>query len=80
MRNTICEEDHHTLSKALDISSATAWIAPDLLQALVILSDTIVRRSAVYWEDMKPYWKSEKSHISLADQQAYYLHVFGRLY
>ena len=49
-----------TLSKALDISSATARIAPDLLKALAILSDMTVRRSAVDREDLKPYWKSEK--------------------
>ena len=49
-----------TLSKPLDISSATAQVAPDLLKALAILSDTIVRRSAVDREDLKPYWKSEK--------------------
>ena len=48
-----------TLSKALDISSATARVAPHLLKALAILSDTTVR-SAVDWEDLKPYWKSEK--------------------
>ena len=35
------------LSKALDISSATARVAPDLLKALAILSDTTVRRSPV---------------------------------
>ena len=49
-----------TLSKALDISSATARVAPDLLKALAILSDTTVRRSAVDREDLKPYWKLEK--------------------
>ena len=59
-----------TLSNALDISSATAWVAQDLLRALVILSDIIVRRSAVDWEDFKPYWKSEKRSISLDDQQS----------
>ena len=53
------------LSKALDISSATAGVAPDLLIALPILSDTTVKRSAVDQEDLKPYWKSEKSYISL---------------
>ena len=54
-----------TLSKALDISSATARVAPDLLKALAILSDTTVRRSAVDREDLKPYWKSEiKPHFS----------------
>ena len=30
------------------------------LWSLAILSDTTVRRSAVDWEDLKPYWKSEK--------------------
>ena len=62
------------------ISSATAWVAPDLLKAPAILSDTTVRRSAVDQEDLKPYWKSEKGHISLGDQQFYYLQVFQRLY
>ena len=46
-----------TLSKALDISSATAWVAPDLLKALAILSDTAVKGFAVDREDKK---KSEK--------------------
>ena len=56
---------YQTLSKALDISSATARVAPDPLKALSILSDTTVRRSAVDREDLKPYWKSEKStHFS----------------
>ena len=55
------------------MSSATARVAPDLLKALAILSDTTVRRSAVDQQDLKPYWKSEKSHISLGDQQSYYL-------
>ena len=58
-----------TLSKALDISSATARVAPDLLKVLAILSDTTVRRSAVDQEDLKPYWKHKKDHISLGDQQ-----------
>ena len=48
------------LTKALDISSATARVAPDLLKAVAVLSDTTVRRSAVDREDLKPYWKSEK--------------------
>ena len=48
------------LSKALDISSATARVAPDLLKALASLSDITVRRSAVDQEDLKPYRKSEK--------------------
>ena len=54
-----------TLSKALDISSASAPVAPDLFKALALLSDTTVRRSAVDLEDLKSYWKSEKkSHFS----------------
>ena len=36
-----------TLSKALDILSATVWVALDLLKALAILSDKAVRGSAV---------------------------------
>ena len=69
-----------TLSKALDISSATARIAPDLLKALAILSDTTAKRSAVDREDLKPYWKSEKGHTSLSDQEFYCLQVLQRLY
>ena len=42
------------------MSSATSQVAPDLLNALAILSDTTVKRSAVDREDRKPYWKSEK--------------------
>ena len=49
-----------TLSKASDISSATARVAPELLKTLAILSDTAMRRSVVDQEDLKPYWKSEK--------------------
>ena len=60
------------LSKVLDISSATAWVAPDLLKAIAILSYRTVRRSVVDWEDLKPYWKLEKDHIALGDQQACY--------
>ena len=37
------------------ISSATAWVAPDLLKALAILSDTIARRSKVDRENGYPY-------------------------
>ena len=45
-----------TLSKALDISSATARVALGLLKAKAILSDTTFRRSKVDREDLKPYW------------------------
>ena len=57
-----------TLSKALDMSSAAARIAPDLLKALTILSDTAVRRTSVDWKDLKLYWKSEKRPHSLCHQ------------
>ena len=46
--------------KCLGYISATARVVPDLIKALVILSDTTVRRSAVDWEELKPYRKSEK--------------------
>ena len=54
----------------------TAQVGPELLKASAILSDTTIRRSAVDWEDLKSYWKSEKDHISLGDQQFYYVQVF----
>ena len=63
----VCEEDLHAkpCQKALDVSSATARVAPDLLEAQAILSDTTVRRSAVDQEDLKPYRKSEnRPHFS----------------
>ena len=44
----------------MDLSSAKAQVAPDLLNALLILSDTTVRRSAVDRKDLEPYWKSER--------------------
>ena len=49
-----------TLSKALNVSNATAQVVQNLLKAVAIVSDTTVRRSAVAWEDLKPYWKLEK--------------------
>ena len=58
----ICEEDQHVkpCQKALDISSATARVAKDLLNTLALLSDAAVRRYAVDQEDLKPYWKLAK--------------------
>ena len=58
------------------------WVlAPDLvLKALVILSDTTVRRYyAVDWKHGKPYWESEKKHISivLSINPSANLFVFG---
>ena len=53
------------MSKDLDTSSATAWVAQDLLKALTVLSYTTVRKSAADQEDLKPYWKLEKrQHLS----------------
>ena len=53
------------MSEALDVSSATARVAPGLLKALAVVSDTTVRRSGVDRENLKPYRKSEKrSHFS----------------
>ena len=56
-----------TLFKALHMSSAIAWVAPDLLKALVFLLNTIVGRSPVEQKNMKPYWKSEKKAIFLKE-------------
>ena len=55
-------------------------VAPDLLKAVAILSDTTVKRSTIVREDLKPYWNSEKRPISLGDQKSCYLQVFQRLY
>ena len=49
-----------TLSRSLDISNLTARVASDLLKAPAVLSDTTVWRSAVYREDLRTYWISEK--------------------
>ena len=72
-RRTACQ----TMSKAFDISSDTA---PNLLKAQSILSDTTVRRSAVAWEDLKPYWKSKKRLHFSRWSTILYLQVFQRLY
>ena len=58
------------------MSSARASVAPDKWKASAILSNTAVRRSAVDQEDLKPYRKSEKCHISWGDHRVYYLQVF----
>ena len=41
----------------MNISSATARVAPDLLKAPAMLSDITARRFSVDQEDLKPYWK-----------------------
>ena len=48
-----------TLSKSLDIISATAQVPPDLLNALKILLDTTIRGFAIEQGDLKPEKKSE---------------------
>ena len=55
-RRTACQ----TLSKALDILSVIGHVAPDLLKALAILSDTSVRRSTVDREDHKTITRNQK--------------------
>ena len=55
-------------------------LALELLKAIAILANTTLRIFAVDQENVKPYWKSEKDHISGADQQAYHLQVFLRFY
>ena len=48
------------MSKALDISSATARVASYLLKTVAILLETTVRRSVVDRENLKPHWKLGK--------------------
>ena len=55
-RRTACQ----TLSKALNIPSNTARVAPDLLKSLETPLDASVSRSAVDQKDLKPYWNAEK--------------------
>ena len=46
---------------------------------MAVLSDATISRSAVYREDLKPYWKSVENHIFLRDKQSNYLQVFKTL-
>ena len=64
----------------MDISSAIAQVAPDLLKALTILPDTTVRRTAVDQEYQNHTGNWKKDNISLGHKEAYYLQVFQRLY
>ena len=75
-RRSACQ----TLSKAVDISSVTAWVAPNLVKVLVILSHTTVRRSVVDQEDLGHTENQEKGQIFLVDQQSCYLQVLQRLF
>ena len=47
-------------AKVLDISSAIGWAAPNLWKSLPVLLDTSVKRSAVEWKDLKPYYNFGK--------------------
>ena len=57
----------------MGISSVTSQVSPDLLiKALAMLSDTTVRRLAVDWEGLKPYWKLENwPHFSRGSTSIY---------
>ena len=67
-----------TLSKAFNVSSASARVAQDLLKGPAIVLGTTVRRSEADQEDHSGNQK--KGLISPVDQQSYYLQVFQRLY
>ena len=77
------------LVKSLGYIKCYSSSSTNLLKALAILLDATDRKSAVEWEDLKPSEKSskpqkknnkkkqkKKEHISLGDQQAYYLQFF----
>ena len=67
------------MTKALDISSATAPVAPDRLKDLVILSDTTVGRSAVDPEDLKTYWNKKRPHFSMWSDILLFI-IYKRIY
>ena len=56
------KSSHQSLPKLLDISRGTARVAPDLLKAQEILSDTTVRRSVVDQEDLKHTGNQKNGH------------------
>ena len=64
----------------MGISSATVWVVSELLKTLAILSGTTARRSAVDWEDLKPYWKSGEGNLIFCctDSQENYFGSVGR--
>ena len=51
------------LVKSLRCTKCYSLCSPRPIKTLAILSDTTVSGSAVDWEDLKPYWKSEICHI-----------------
>ena len=50
------------------------------VKSLGVLSDATVRRSIVDLEDVKPSGNQKIGHISLGNQQFYYLKFFETLY
>ena len=57
----------------MDMSNVTGPVAPDLLKALVILSDKLsegLQLTKIHTENQK------KGHISQGDQDTYYLQAF----
>lgn len=57
-----------TISNALEILSASDQAGPDLLTAPAVISKTTSGRSAIEWEDLKPYRESKNDLISQGDQ------------
>ena len=55
-------------------------IAPDILKALAILSNTAVRSLQLIEKTCNHAANQKKEHIFLGGQKAYYLQVFRRLY
>ena len=58
--------------KILGCISATAKVAPQLIQTLEILPDSTVKRSIVDTDDLKYTGNQKRGQISQGDEQAYY--------
>ena len=56
---------NNTPNPVKSLQHIKCYSSPDLLNALAILSGTVIRRSAVDREFLKPYWNSEKKAIFL---------------
>ena len=65
--------------KAQHILSATAQVAPELLNALAILSHTTIRKPVVDREDLKPYRKSEKRPHFLRGSTILLFTIFAKI-
>ena len=64
------------MDKALDVSFATARVAPELMKVLPIPLDTTLRRSAVKPRPCKHTTNQKKGQISRGDQYTDYLQGF----